>query len=75
MFNSWYKHGVGKNCFKNLEYSLWITLTAPTHYLIQSWLIIDMLCYSSPRDDFYHSSVNKISVDKKISKCPQASMS
>ena len=50
-------------------------LTAPTHYLIQSWLIIDMHCYSSPRDDFYHSSVNKISVDKKISKCPQASMS
>ena len=26
MFNSWYKHGVGKNLFKNLEYSLWITL-------------------------------------------------
>ena len=24
-----------------------------------------MHCYSSPRDDFYHSSVNKISVDKK----------
>ena len=27
MFNSWYKHGVGRNWFKNLEYSLWITLT------------------------------------------------
>ena len=27
MFNSWYKHGVGKNWFKNLEYSLCITLT------------------------------------------------
>ena len=26
MFYSWYKHGVGKNWFKNLEYSLWITL-------------------------------------------------
>ena len=26
MFNSWYEHGVGKNWFKNLEYSLCITL-------------------------------------------------
>ena len=26
VFNLWYKHGVGKNWFKNLEYSLWITL-------------------------------------------------
>ena len=26
MFNLWYKHGVGKNWFKNLEYSLCITL-------------------------------------------------
>ena len=30
MFNLWYKHGVGKNWFKNLEYSLCITLTLPT---------------------------------------------
>ena len=27
MFNSWYRHVVGKNWLKNLEYSLWITLT------------------------------------------------
>ena len=27
MFNSWYEHGVGKNWFKNLEYSLCITLS------------------------------------------------
>ena len=27
MFNSKYNHGVGKNWFKNLEYSLWITLS------------------------------------------------
>ena len=27
MFNSWYKHGMGKKRFKNLELSLWITLT------------------------------------------------
>ena len=26
MFNSWYKHGMGKTRFKNLEFSLWITL-------------------------------------------------
>ena len=26
MFNLWHKHGVGKNWFKNLEYSLCITL-------------------------------------------------
>ena len=26
MLNSWYKHGVGKNWFKNLESSLWIPL-------------------------------------------------
>ena len=26
MFNLWYKHGVGKNWFKNREYSLCITL-------------------------------------------------
>ena len=30
MFNSWYGHGVGKNWFKNLEYSLWITLVVYT---------------------------------------------
>ena len=29
MFNSWFKHEVGKNWFKNLEYSLWITLKRP----------------------------------------------
>ena len=28
MFNSWYKHGMGKTRFKNLEFSLWITLKA-----------------------------------------------
>ena len=28
MFNSWYKHGAGKNWFKNLEYSLCITLNS-----------------------------------------------
>ena len=33
MFNLWYKHGVGKNWFKNLEYSLCITLT-----LIPEWV-------------------------------------
>ena len=27
MFNLWYKHGVGKSWFKNLEYSLCITLS------------------------------------------------
>ena len=27
MFNSWYRQVVGKNWLKNLEYSLWITLT------------------------------------------------
>ena len=26
MFNSWYKHGMAKTRFKNLEFSLWITL-------------------------------------------------
>ena len=26
MFHLWYKHGVGKNWFKNLEYSLCIIL-------------------------------------------------
>ena len=26
MFNSWYKHGMGKTWFKSLEFSLWITL-------------------------------------------------
>ena len=26
MFNSWYKHGMGKKRFKNVEFSLWITL-------------------------------------------------
>ena len=43
MFNLWYKHGVGKNWFKNLEYSLCINLRprdimnweAPGDYLIK----------------------------------------
>ena len=32
MFNSWYKLGWGKNLFKNLEFSLWITLTCSIWY-------------------------------------------
>ena len=32
MFNLWYKHGVGKNWFKNLEYSLCITLNGLSKY-------------------------------------------
>ena len=32
MFNSWYKHGVEKNWFKNLEYSLWIILKVHAPY-------------------------------------------
>ena len=34
MFNLWYKHGVGKNLFKNLEYSLCITLSYNMHFAI-----------------------------------------
>ena len=37
MFNLWYKHGVGKNWFKNPENSLWITLNSN---LVQSFLPI-----------------------------------
>ena len=34
MFNLWYKHGVGKNWFKNREYSLCITLKFVVHGVV-----------------------------------------
>ena len=48
MFNSWYKHGKGKNWFKNLEYSLWITLIlGPFVPYFWEWVICMQTSWSS----------------------------
>ena len=46
MFDSWYKHGVGKNWFKNLEYSLCITLRKNwnTKLLFQETAFENVVC-------------------------------
>ena len=49
MFNSWYKHDVRKNWFKNLEYSLWITLKNGSAPIRRHAIII-----TNSKLDFWH---------------------
>ena len=49
MFNSWYKYGMGKNGFKNVEFSLCITLI---------WLVNSIAVHVTTKSSIYHAICN-----------------
>ena len=55
MFISWYKHGMGKKRFKNLEFSLWITLNRNATIFMQRKLILN--CLPQNGDQFVSTSM------------------
>ena len=67
-FNSWYKHGMGKTRFKNLEFSLWITLMADTQFIHYNDVIMSSMASQITSLTSVHSTVYSRCRSKKTSK-------